>query len=371
MKKLIYLINPKSDFPTYYGAEVLESMGYKPGVQIANLALPTIASFIPEDFEVKLCDEQVSEVDFDIEADYIGITGYVSQKNRMIEISKEFRNRGKIIIMGGPFVSLSPNVMREYCDILVEGEIENIADELFSDLTNNSFKNRYIGTKPDLTNLPLPRWDLYPNHRAAVGAIQTSKGCPYSCEFCDVIVYLGQKQRYKPIKNVIKELEQLYFLGYRIVFLADDNFTINRMQAKKLLNELKNWNILHKSDPVFFRTQVSTDIVKDDELLKLCAEAGLNQVFIGIESPNSNSMKEVKKFQNVKCEMEEVIKKLLKFGILPQCGMMVGFDADDKDIFNKQFELAMNSFNPYFTLNLVVAPDSTPLIKRLKKEKEF
>ena len=368
MKKSIYIINPRSDFPTYYGGEILEAMGYAPGVLVADLVIPTVAAFVPEDFSVYLCDENISQINFDINVDYVGITGKVNQKGRMIEIAKEFRKRGKIVIMGGSYVSLSPQVMREHCDILVSGEIEEIADKLFSDLRIGKFQREYDGTKPDLSLSPIPRWDLYPNHRAAVGCIQTSRGCPYRCEFCDVIVYLGRKQRHKPINKVIEELEILYALGYRTVFFSDDNFTISRRHAKALLRALRDWNRAHKASPVRFRTQVSTDVVKDNELMQLCAEAGLDQVFIGIESPNSDSMKEVKKIQNVNVDMAGIIKKFYQYGIFPQCGMMVGFDADDNDIFRRQFELAMESFNPYFTLSILVAPDATPLYDRLEKE---
>jgi radical SAM superfamily enzyme YgiQ (UPF0313 family) len=368
MKKSIYLINPRSDFPTYYGGEILEAMGYAPGVLVADLVIPTVAAFVPEDFSVQLCDESISPIDFDINVDYVGITGKVSQKSRMMEIAHEFRKRGKIVVMGGSYVSLSPEVMRDHCDILVRGEIEDIADKLFGDLRIGKYQKEYIGTKPDLALSPIPRWDLYQNHRAAVGCIQTSRGCPYQCEFCDVIVYLGRNQRHKPVDKVIAELELLYSLGYRTVFLSDDNFTVNRKHAKTLLRALSSWNKAHKDSPVKFRTQVSTDVVKDDELMQLCAEAGLDQVFIGIESPNPDSMREVKKFQNVKVEMVEVIKKFYQYGIFPQCGMMVGFDADDNDIFRRQFELAMDSFSPFFTLSILVAPDATPLYSRLKNE---
>lgn len=371
MSKSIYLINPNANNPSYYGGEVFKQMGHEPGVLIADLVIPTVASFIPDDFDVSLCDEYITPVDFDKKVDYVGITGRVDQKHRMIAIAKEFRSRGVTVMMGGSYASLSPNEVRDHCDILVTGEIEDIAETLFDDLRKGTFKSQYFGTKPDLAKSPIPRWDLYPNHRAATGCIQTSRGCPYSCEFCDVIVYLGRKQRHKPIERVLEELDLQYEMGYRAVFLADDNLTVNRSHAKKLLAALRDWNRKHAHDPVKFRSQVSTEMVRDKELLQLCAEAGLDQVFIGIESPNKESMKEVKKLQNVKVENASLIKTFHKYGIFPQCGMMVGFDADDRDIFEAQLELAMESNNPYFTLSTLVAPDATPLYERLKKEERI
>lgn len=367
MGKSIYIINPNPNVPAYYGGEVFKAMGYAPGVLIADLVIPTVAAFVPKDFSVHLCDEYITDIDFDIDVDYVGITGRVDQKKRMIDVANAFRAKGKIVMMGGSYVSLSPEVMREHCDILVRGEIEEIAEQLFNDLRDGTYKKEYIGTKPELSLSPIPRWDLYPNHRAATGSIQTSRGCPYACEFCDVIVYLGRKQRHKPIEQVLEELDLQYAMGYRAVFLSDDNLTVNRTHAKNLLRALRDWNRAHADSPVRFRTQVSTEVVKDAELMQLCAEAGLDQVFVGIESPNKESMKEVKKLQNVKIEVAEVIKAFYKYGIFPQCGMMVGFDADDKDIFRQQFELAMESFNPYFTLGVLVAPDATPLYARMEK----
>lgn len=368
MKKSIYLINPNPNSPSYYGGEVFKQMGCENGVLIADLVTTTVAAMVPEDFEVYLCDEYISDVDFCKDVDYVGLTGRVDQKDRMIEIAKEFRRRGVTVLMGGSYASLSPDKLRPHCDILVIGEMEEISSTIFNDLREGTFKKEYRGTKPDLSLSPIPRWDLYPNHRAATGSIQTSRGCPYACEFCDVIVYLGRKQRHKPIEQVIEELELLYAVGYRAVFLADDNLTVNKAHAKKLLRALRDWNKNHVDSPVRFRTQVSTEVVKDKELMQLMAEAGLDQVFIGIESPNKESMKEVKKFQNVKVELTTLIQTFYQYGIFPQCGMIVGFDSDERDIFERQFEFAMESYNPYFTLGALVAPDATPLYKRLEEE---
>ena len=232
MGKSICLINPVADMPSYFSAESLAARGLQPAISTADLSIALVAGMVPEGLGVKLCDENITPIDFDIDADYVGITGKVSQWHRMKAVATEFRRRGKTVLIGGPYASLSPGSVRPHCDILVRGEIEEIAPQIFADLISGDWKREYVGTRPDLRTSPMPRWDLYPNDRAIMGSVQTSRGCPFECEFCDVIQYLGRKQRHKQIDQVIAELDQLYDLGYRMVFLADDNFTVYRAHAK-------------------------------------------------------------------------------------------------------------------------------------------
>ena len=302
VSKSIYLINPLADFPSYFSAEVFGAWGVAPATSMADLAIATVAALASHHFEVRLCDENVSPIDFDAAVDFVGITGKVSQWGRMKTIAEEFRRRGVTVVIGGPYASLSPNVVRPHCDILVRGEIEDIAPQLFSDLRNGNWQTEYVGTKVDLRVSPVPRWDLYPNERAVMGTIQTSRGCPFECEFCDVIEYVGRKQRHKPIDLVLCELDELYRYGYRTVFLADDNFTIYRARAKELLAAIHDWNARQTDGRIRFTTQISIDAASDTEMLRMCADAGLTHVFIGIETPDEASLREAKKRQNLKKE---------------------------------------------------------------------
>jgi radical SAM superfamily enzyme YgiQ (UPF0313 family) len=368
MSKSIYLINPRGDYPTYFTAEVYTSKGFKPTSLVADLAIPTLAALAPNDFHVEACDENISPVDFDINTDFVGITGKLSQRRRMISIAKEFRRRGKVVLIGGPYASLSPEHLRPHCDILVQGEVENIASDLFSDLKCGRWKQEYVGDKPDLSNSPLPKWSVYPNNRTLTGSVQTSRGCPFECEFCDVIQYLGRKQRRKTPSQVISELEVLDQQGYQNVFLSDDNFTAARPRAKELLAALKDWNQARKNRRMSFITQLSIEVSKDSELLHLCADAGLNSVFIGIETPNEASLKETKKYQNMGSSLVEQVERFIEHGIAVTAGMIVGFDSDDKDIFERQYEFAMSTPIPIFTAVALVAPMATPLYARMAKE---
>jgi radical SAM superfamily enzyme YgiQ (UPF0313 family) len=368
VRQALYLINPRCDVPTYFGAEVHSAFGFQPTVLLADVALPTLAALAPADFEVTLCDEGIASADLDTRADFVGITGKISQESRMIELAREYRRRGKTVIFGGCYASLSPERLRGECDILVQGEFENIAAGFFEDLRSGQWKREYLGDKPDLRNSPIPRWDLYPNHRALSGTVQTSRGCPFECEFCDVIQYLGRKQRHKSPEQVIAELDVLYGHGYRVVFLADDNFTVYRARAKELLTALAEWNDSRTEGRVAFSTQVSIDCARDPEILQLCADAGMVTVFVGIESPNADSLKETKKRQNLGIDMTERIERFAAHGMMVTGGMIVGFDADTRDIFEQQYDFAMSLPVPMFTVAPLTAPMATPLYSRMLSE---
>jgi len=364
----LYLINPRNSAPFYFSTEVHAAYGFDNTVLLADAAVATVAALAPPDFVVTLCDEGISPVDFDTKAEFVGITGKISQESRMIELAREFRRRGKIVILGGPYASLSPDKLRGECDILVQGELENIADQFFSDLRSGNWKPEYMGDKPDLRASPIPRWDLYPNHRALSGTLQTSRGCPFECEFCDVIQYLGRKQRHKSPEQVLAELDALYRIGYRIVFLADDNLTVYRARAKELLRAIRDWNDSRTEGRVSFSTQVSIDCARDNEVLKLCSEAGMATVYVGIETPNADSLKETKKRQNIGVDMAETLARFCANGIMVSGGMMLGFDSDTRDIFEQQYEFGMSLPVPMFMVTPLSAPMATPLYARLLAE---
>lgn len=361
----IYAINPASDFATYFSAEVLAASGRRPGAIIADLATTTFAAFAPSSFEVRVCDENISPVDFDTEADWIAITGKINQRGRMIAIAQEFRRRGHKVLIGGPYASLSPTAMRPYCDVLVRGEIEAIHEQIFADLAAGRPRDEYVGDRPDLLASPIPRWDLYANDRALLGSVQTSRGCPFECEFCDVIQYLGRKQRHKSPEQVLAELDALHARGYRSVFLADDNFTAYRQRTRELLAALAGWQKRGRLDLI---TQLSVDAARDEALLDMCVAARLTEVFIGIETPSAASLQETKKRQNLHVDLVEEIDRFVSHGIAVMGGMIVGFDADGPEIFKLQYEFAMRTPIPIFSLGALVAPDATPLHARMKAE---
>jgi radical SAM superfamily enzyme YgiQ (UPF0313 family) len=369
MSTSVYFINPSTDVPSYYGGDVFAASNLAPATMVADLATATVAALVPADIPVALCDESISRVNMDTPAEFVGITGKVTQARRMLELARAFRDRGKTVLIGGPFASLSPDEVRPHCDILVRGELEAVAAKLFADLKQGCWREEYDGGRPDLSSSPVPRWDLYPNERAVEGALQTGRGCPFECEFCDVIQYLGRRQRFKGLGQIRAELDELYRHGYRRVFLCDDNFTVARKRAKEVLSELRDWNRRHAdSGGCAYHTQASIEAAEDEELLRLCAEAGLTTLFVGIETPNEDSLRETKKYQNLRRRLADSINHLIENGIAVRGGMMVGFDSDGPDIFERMFEFAMSIPVPIFNLGVLVAPAATPLFDRMKRE---
>lgn len=356
----LYLINPR---PRIANGDT--ALGF---VSIPDLAIVTIAAMAPSHWDVGVCEEEIQEVDFDTSACFVGITGKNTQLPRMIELAAAFRQRGKTVLIGGPLASLDPESLRPHADILVTGELEEIASQLFADLENGTWAASYAGGRPDLRNSPVPRWKAYPVELALMGALQTTRGCPFDCEFCDVIRYNGRKQRHKDQEQILRELDALHDAGFRQVFLTDDNFTVHRQFVRQTLDSLIEWNARHASDPMRFVTQASVDIARDEDILRLCVEAGLDHLFVGIETVNADSLRETGKRQNLLMPPLESVTRITAHGILVRNGIIVGFDHDGPDIFEILYDFLQSAPLPVPTVHTLMAAVGTPLRERLKKE---
>lgn len=362
----LHLVAPLSNANVDYVRLKADRTGDRHFTRVASAAIATVAAFAPDDFEVSLCDETIEPVDLDVDADVIGITANVSQALRALELAAEFRARGKTVLIGGPHVSLAPGVFEHAADCIVIGEMEEIAAEIFEDMRAGRLKARYHGTRPDLRHSPAPRWDLYPNSFALSGVVQTSRGCPFECHFCDVIQYLGRIQRHKDEGQVLTEIQALYDHGYNFISLADDNFTVYRRRASSLLEAICEWNGAEGRDHVLFATQMSIDVARDEALLAQCNQAGLLNAFIGIETSDEAGLAESKKRQNLRVDLAAQCRKVVSHGIRIEAGLMVGFDSDDKTAFRRQFEFAMTLPVCAFNLSVLVAPVATPLYDSMR-----
>lgn len=363
-KPKILLVNPH--YP--YGFQVPTIAGKLFGKwPLANVVLPTLAALVPDDFDVQIVDTAVEEIDFDTPCDLVGLTGYHSHVSTARALAQEFRRRGKLVVVGGPSVSISPERWRDCADVLVHGEAERIWPKFLRDFANGKHETEYRDPeKVDIALAPLPRYDLLKTNRYLLGITQTSRGCPFECEFCDVIVYLGRRIRYKPVEHVVAELQQCYDIGWRMVLLADDNLTVNRRDAYEMLDGIRKWNAKQKQPMLFYAT-FSIDAARDSEMLKLVAAAGITRVFIGIETPNKESLKETLKRQNVHSDMLADVRKIEEHGIAIIGGSIVGFDHDTIDIFRQQLEFFQQTGIPVVNPYMLQALDGTPLKERMQK----
>ncbi len=333
-----------------------------------NLSMPTVAGLTSGPHEIVLMDENVEEIDFDAEADLVGVTGYIVHKERMLEIVREFQERGRFVVIGGPFASLCPEELRGKCDVLFVDEAEETWPEFLRDFEAGHWKTEYRpAEKPDMTISPMPRFDLLKLDRYHAATVQFARGCPFRCEFCDIIVVYGRRPRVKSVPQVMEEIEEIHRLGGRQVFLVDDNFIGNKNQAKDLLRRLAVWSEAH-GYPMSFQTEVSLNVAHDEELLELLHAANFTTMFIGIESPRVESLAETKKYQNTRGDMLEDVRKIQSYGIQVQAGMIVGFDADDVTIFEEQLRFIQAARIPVSMTGMLQAMPKTPLHERVQRE---
>jgi radical SAM superfamily enzyme YgiQ (UPF0313 family) len=362
----LYLINPASSAPGYYTAEAFFD-GDRGWAKVADLTIATVAAMVPAHWRVRLVDEAIDPADLDADEDFIAITGKITQRARMLELARHFRARGQVVLIGGPFATLGADDMAAHADVLVTGEIEELAPRLFAELEAGTFAARYDAGQADIRRSPPPRWDLYPVERAMAGALQTTRGCPFNCEFCDVIQYQGRKQRHKDLDQILAELDALYAAGFRDVFLVDDNFTVHRRWARDVLEALADWNA-RRPQPVRFMTQASLDIARDQDLLALCRRAGLRSLFVGVETTNPESLLEAGKKQNLLMPVPEAVERIVSHGISIKAGIIVGFDHDDEGVFQALSAFFESVPVPHLGIGVLTAPVATDLYRRMVRE---
>lgn len=366
----IVLVNPRFDV-SYWGMEhALPIMGKRANLPVA--CLPLLAALTPKEHEVTLVDENVEPIDFArlARADIVGVTGMCVQRIRMKEILTELRERGAYAVVGGPWVSVSEEYFNGLADVIFVGEAEETWPQFLADWKNGKQQKRYEqAEKTDMTRVPTPRFDLLKMHHYMFGSVQFSRGCPFQCEFCDIIVTFGRRPRLKNSAQVIAELEALLAQNMRLVFVVDDNLIGNKKAIKVLLRDLVSWQ-QQNSYPMVFFTEASLDLADDPELLRLMVEANFVSVFVGIESPNEASLRETKKYQNVRAggTILDRIHRIQNSGIEVWCGMIMGFDHDDATIFNAQREFLQQARIPSAMIGMLTAIPKTPLYDRLMRE---
>ena len=361
-----YLINPKlplSFTSNEYAAQVVLKK-----YSVPPLGLLTAAGMIPSGHDVVLCDENVQSINWDHEADVVGITGMHLQGAGMRKIAKHFRARGAKVIIGGPSTMALPDRYRDVADVLMLGEAEQIWPECIADLEKGTVKAAY--TPADTVNLhtsPIPRYDLISRRDYMQISLQTTRGCPFQCEFCDIITLYGRKVRTKAIEQVIAEVDRVLALGWDRLFFVDDNFIGDPRYAMELAAALAARRRTMKK-PFVFSTQLTINLAHNAKLLQALFDAGCRAVFVGIETPRVSSLQETLKFQNVRKDLLGDVARIQSQGIAVYSGLMVGFDHDDTAIFDEQLEFIQEAKIPLPMPSMVGALPGTPLYNRLSLE---
>jgi radical SAM superfamily enzyme YgiQ (UPF0313 family) len=368
----ICLILPRFE-PSYFGREYMLPIlpGDKRCMMIGG-ALPLLAALVPDGHTVSIVDENVEKIDFAAvrEFDVVGITGMIVQKHRVDEILEELHGMKGIVCVGGPYATVDEEYFRGRCDVLFVGEADQTWPRFLDDVASGRpFEHRYKQeAATDMSGLPTPRFDLVRNKHYASASIQFSRGCPFLCEFCDIIVIFGRKPRVKQTTQILAELDALLLLGVRHVFFVDDNFIGNKALAKALLRELVEWQRQH-SYPMTFSTEATLNLADEAEIMELMWRANFSSVFIGIESPRRESLLETRKVQNVRGDsIDAKLDRLREAGIIVSAGFIVGFDNDDERVFEEQFDFIQRNGIGLATVSILSPIPSTPLYERLARD---
>ena len=364
---LIYPLFP----PTFWSYEkILELVDRK--VLLPPLGLVTVAAILPQTWEFKLVDRNVravTEAEWEW-ADLVVISGMIVQQDDMVDQIKLAKQHGKLVAVGGPYATSVPDAVENAgADFLVLDEGELTLPDFVAAIERGETAGTFRASeKPDVTTTPIPRYDLLELDAYDSMSVQFSRGCPFQCEFCDIIVLYGRKPRTKTPEQLLKELDFLYELGWRrSVFMVDDNFIGNKRNVKLLLKELEKWQADHDY-PFRFNTEASVDLADDPELMELMVNCRFDAVFLGIETPDEDSLEVTKKFQNTRNSLTTSVDKIMEAGIRPMAGFIIGFDGEKDDAGDRIIRFVENTAIPTAMFGMLQALPHTALWHRLEKE---
>lgn len=375
----VLLVHPEFPETFWSFGPVLELVGLK--ALNPPLGLVTVAAMLPQTWEPRLVDCAVrapTEADWEF-ADLVLLTGMIVQKPSMMALIDEAAARGKPIAVGGPYATSVPQDFEAAgVDYLVLDEGELSIPPFVEHLNRNGPQRRAPdaptprftakGQKPDLTETPVPRFDLLDMHAYDAMAIQYSRGCPFLCEFCDIITLYGRRPRTKSSAQMQAELSRLFDLGWRGgIFFVDDNFIGNKPNVKKFLPDLLAWQQAH-GFPFWFDTEASIDLAADQELMEMMVRCGFASVFIGIETPDEDSLELTRKNQNTRAPMLDSLASINRVGLRVMCGMIIGFDNERPGAGQRIVDFVERASVPTVLLSMLQVLPNTGLWTRLERE---
>jgi radical SAM superfamily enzyme YgiQ (UPF0313 family) len=368
----VLLVYPQ--FPkTFWSFEkILELVDRK--VLLPPLGLITVAAILPQEWEFKLVDHNIRAVtpaEWDW-AELVILSAMIVQKQDLLALIATAKQYGKAVAVGGPYPTSVPDESQaagaDYL-ILDEGEITLplFVAAIQAGESQGIFRAAN-GEKPDVTHTPVPRFDLLERDAYDSMSVQFSRGCPFQCEFCDIIVLYGRKPRTKTPEQLLAELDRLYELGWRrAIFMVDDNFIGNKRNVKLLLQALKGWMAAHQY-PFSFNTEASVDLAQDPELLELMVECNFNAVFLGIETPDADSLKLTKKFQNTRNSLVDAVWTINRAGLRVMAGFIIGFDGEQPGAGDRIVDFVEQTAIPTALFGILQALPNTALWYRLERE---
>ena len=335
------------------------------------LGLLTVAAMLPREWETKCIDmntDRLRESDI-LQADYVFISAMVIQRESTKNVIRKCKELNTAIVAGGPLFTSEPEEFADV-DYLILDEAEITLPLFLEDLSNGNPGHLYTSQeRPDMTRTPLPMWSLIDMGKYTQMSMQYSRGCPFDCDFCNIAVLNGRNVRTKSKEQILAELDALFERGWRsAVFIVDDNFIGNKKKLKgEVLPAIIDWQ-RKKKFPFTLSTQVSINLADDEELTDMLVTAGFDAVFIGIESPNEDSLAECNKHQNEHRDLVTSVKKLQNSGLQVQAGFILGFDNDPVSVFKSQIKLVQQSGIVMAMVGLLNAPRGTRLFRRMEQE---
>jgi len=364
----LLLVNPR--FPESFWSFRFAVRDVLPGKRALNppLGLATLAGLTPPGWEIRIVDENVEPLPLATDADVVGVCGMGVQFERQRELLRWYREAGHHVVAGGSYASLCPERYTPIADTVVAGEAEYVWPRFCRDFERGApaplYQERGV---VDVADSPVPRFDLLALERYVSASMQFSRGCPFRCDFCDIIVMFGRRPRTKRVEQIGRELDALRARGTANVFFVDDNLIGNKGKAKELLRYLADYQHAH-GYPFQFGTEASLNLATDHELLELFRRARFGWVFIGIESPDEASLRETGKMQNTRVDMLASVRRIYAHGIDVLAGFIVGFDNDTTHTFERQYRFITDAGIQVAMVGLLTALPRTPLYERLRAE---
>jgi len=364
----ILLVSPRTPDTFWSFKHVLRLVSRR--AAFPPLGLLTVAGMLPAEWELKLVDLNIEDLDDDdiLWADYVFLSAMIVHQPSVREVALRCSTLHRPVLAGGPLFTTGFESFPEIAHFVL-GEAEDVIAQVIADMEAGALKHTYRAPGfPTLDHTPIPRYDLIRMRQYVTMAAQFSRGCPFDCEFCDITVMNGRVPRTKAPAQFVAELEALRARGWKdMVFVVDDNFIGNKTRTRELLRAIIEWR--HRTHPTMgFLTEASINLADDAELRALMVEAGFRKVFVGIETPSAASLEECHKHQNSGRDLVAAVKTLQEAGLEVMGGFIIGFDSDTLSIFKQQFDFIQRSGVATAMVGLLTALPKTRLHQRLQRE---